>query len=432
MNNFIMLFVELAKNSLTNWRYWLLTAALLLPAAYAYLFQTPQNTASFVEVAALQMAFTFALLSAACQSVLDAFAALHVEHLPATRTFRLTALNRLAVLVVLTPPLYLYLFIVSRPLGLNMLSWEWHAFVWSSMLTVFGWKLAPFSSAAALALLYHVGVKAHVALLVSLLVLLAGSFKQFAKLLNRMLFAVIFYLANRPVTILNPAPLLLTAIPVIILTALLAPPSLRALGGCLDIRLGPLTLEVSMVWDEAKLAVCPAKLAEPDWWVLITLLALCSSAVTFALLPLCLGGLRYIDGKLWPLFYLRGARLDWFAVNLAFNLACALTLYALSFKIIEAVGLGTLKGLLHAVSIALPLVVVIAPSPEEGELNDLYAALIPISVALFFFVNARSLDPLLEIDGRLVLLASSLVSLAIYAAWFKLRVWLEGWEHAPA
>lgn len=270
------------------------------------------------------------------------------------------------------------------------------------------------------------------ALLVSLLVLLAGSFKQFAKLLNRMLFAVIFYLANRPVTILNPAPLLLTAIPVIILTALLAPPSLRALGGCLDIRLGPLTLEVSMVWDEAKLAVCPAKLAEPDWWVLITLLALCSSAVTFALLPLCLGGLRYIDGKLWPLFYLRGARLDWFAVNLAFNLACALTLYALSFKIIEAVGLGTLKGLLHAVSIALPLVVVIAPSPEEGELNDLYAALIPISVALFFFVNARSLDPLLEIDGRLVLLASSLVSLAIYAAWFKLRVWLEGWEHAPA
>lgn len=138
MNDFIMLFVELAKNSLTNWRYWLLTAALLLPAAYAYLFQTPQNTASFVEVAALQMAFTFALLSAACQSVLDAFAALHVEHLPATRTSRLTALNRLAALVVLTPPLYLYLFIVSRSLGLNMLSWEWHAFVWSSMLTVFG------------------------------------------------------------------------------------------------------------------------------------------------------------------------------------------------------------------------------------------------------------------------------------------------------
>jgi hypothetical protein len=84
------------------------------------------------------MAFTFALLSAACQSVLDAFAALHVEHLPATQTSRLTALNRLAALVVLTPPLCLYLFIVSRSLGLNMLSWEWHAFVWSSMLTVFG------------------------------------------------------------------------------------------------------------------------------------------------------------------------------------------------------------------------------------------------------------------------------------------------------
>jgi hypothetical protein len=111
---------------------------------------------------------------------------------------------------------------------------------------------------------------------------------------------------------------------------------------------------------------------------------------------------------------------------LALNVAFSLLLYWLSFKILEVSGIGSFKGLLHAFSIIMLVVVVFAPSLEEEEFTSLAFFLFFFSFFATFLSNLKLSDPFLELNGGLVFLASASLSLIIYVSWFRVRTWLEG------
>jgi hypothetical protein len=350
---------------------------------------------------------------------------LGVDFLPATRSSLFSVLNRLAAIISTAPLLYLLAYFSTRSLGF-LWGWEWHALIWSPLLAALGWRYAPLSSLAVFSVLSHMGLKTHLATIVSVLVFLAGFSRSFFNWFDRKLNVHVLYPVRRPVSIVNPIPLLAMVMPLVLLTAYAVPRSLAILGNCVDIRVSPLSLEFSISWDQEKMAVCPAKLAEPDYYVVTILAALSVYFVTYVLLPLSLAGLRYIDGRLWTLFYLRGSKPTWFIANLALNVAFSFPLYWLSFKILEVSGVGSFKGLLHAFSIIMLIVVAFAPSLEEEEFTSLAFFLFFFSFFATFLSNLKLLDPFLELSGVLVLSASAFLSLIIYVSWFRIRAWLEG------
>lgn len=409
---------------LTPW-FFLLILIISLPAVQMFLANTSSGNVSVAGFNAFSFVLNSVLFSMVCQTVLDAFSILRVNFLPATLSPRFKILSRLAAIITIVPLLYFLAYSSMRSLDF-LWGWEWHALIWSPMLTALSWRYAPLSSFAVFAVLSHMGLKAHLATIASVLTLLSGFSAPFFNWFNERLYVRVFYLLGRPVTIVNPIPLLAMAMPIVLLTAYAVPQSLNALGKCVEIHVSPLSLEFSMVWDREKMAVCPTKLGEPDYYVVTLLAALSVYFVTYVLLPLSLAGLRYVDGRLWILFYLRGSRPVWFIVNLVLNVAFSLSLYWFSFKILEFSGIGSVRGLLHAFSLIMLIVVAFAPSLEEEEFTSLAIFLFFFSFFISFLSNFKLLDPFLELDGALVLLASAVLSLIIYVSWFKVRALLEG------
>ena len=414
----------LLKAIVSSHRYLLLLVAIMI-SVMSMFFSNASNKVSVSGLDAIMLVMNSVFFSIACQTLLDAFTILGVDFLPATRSSLLSVLNRLAAIISTTPLLYLLAYFSTRSLGF-LWGWEWHALIWGPMLTALGWRYAPLSSLAVFAVLSHMALKTHLAIIASVLVFLAGFSRSFFNWLDRKLAVHVLYPLGRPVSIVNPIPLLVMVMPLVFLTAYAVPQSLSVLGNCVDIHVSPLSLEFSISWDQEKMAVCPAKLAEPDYYVVTILAALSVYFVTYVLLPLSLAGLRYIDGRLWTLFYLRGSKLTWFVFNLALNVAFSLLLYWLSFKILEVSGIGSFKGLLHAFSIIMLVVVVSAPSLEEEEFTSLAFFLFFFSFFATFLSNLNLLDPFLELNGGLVFLASVFLSLIIYVSWFRVRAWLEG------
>ncbi|WP_288007020.1 hypothetical protein [Thermofilum sp.] len=405
-------------------KYLLLLIAIMLIPMQTFFFNAP-NKVSVLGLDAIMLVLSSVFFSIACQTLLDAFTILGVDSLPATRSSLFSRLNRLAAVISTAPLLYFLAYCSTRSSDF-LWGWEWHALIWSPLLVTFGWRYAPLSSLAVFAVLSHMGLKAHIATTASVLVFLAGFSRFFFNWFDRKLAVHVLYPMGRPVTIVNPIPLLAMVMPLVLLTAYIVPQSLSVLGNCVDIHVSPLSLEFSISWDQEKMAVCPAKLAEPDYYVVTILAALSVYFVTYVLLPLSLAGLRYIDGRLWTLFYLRGSKLTWFIFNLALNVALSLLLYWFSFKILEVSGIGSFKGLLHAFSIIMLIVVVFAPSLEEEEFTSLAFFLFFFSFFATFLSNLKLLDPFLELNGGLVFLASASLSLIIYVSWFRVRAWLEG------
>lgn len=421
----IRLIALLVKSIVSTPMFLLLILTILLSAVQAFLSNAFSGKVSILCLKAFMLVLHSALFSIVCQTLLDAFSILRVNFLPAALSPRFKMLNRLAAIISTAPLLYLLAYFSTRSLGF-LWGWEWHALIWSPLLTAIGWKYAPLSSLAVFAVLSHMGLKAHIATIASVLVFLAGFSRSFFNWLDRKLTVHVLYPLGRPVTIVNPIPLLAMVMPIVLLMAYAVPLSLSVLGNCVDMHVSPFSLEFSISWDQEKMAVCPAKLAEPDYYVVTILAALSVYFVTYVLLPLSLAGLRYIDGRLWTLFYLRGSKLTWFVFNLALNVAFSLLLYWSSFKILEASGIGSFKGLLHAFSIIMLIVVVFAPSLEEEEFTSLAFFLFFFSFFATFLSNLKLLDPFLELNGGLVFLASASLSLIIYVSWFRVRAWLEG------
>jgi len=420
----IRLIAFLVKSIISAPMFLLLILAILLPAVWAFL-SNASSEVSILGLNAFMLVLHSVFFSIVCQTSLDAFSILRINLLPAALSPRFKMLNRLAAIASTVPLLYFLAYFSTRSLGF-LWGWEWHALIWSPMLSALGWKYAPLSSLAVFAVLSHMALKTHLAIIASVLVFLAGFFSSFSNWFDGKLNVHVLYPLGRPVSIVNPIPLLAMVMPLVFLTAYAVPQSLSILGNCVDIHVSPLSLEFSISWDQEKMAVCPVKLAEPDYYVVTILAALSVYFVTYVLLPLSLAGLRYIDGRLWALFYLRGSRPAWFIVNLALNVAFSFSLYWLSFKILEVSGVGSFKGLLHAFSIIMLIVVVFAPSLEDEEFTSLAFFLFFFSFFATFLSNLKLLDPFLELNGSLVFLVSAFLSLIIYVSWFRVRAWLEG------
>jgi len=421
----IRLIAFLVKSIVSTPMFLLLILTILLSAVQAFLSNASSGKVSILGLNAFMLVLHSAFFSIVCQTLLDAFSILRVNFLPAALSPRFKMLNRVAAITSTIPLLYLLAYFSTRSLGF-LWGWEWHALIWSPLLAALGWRYAPLSSLAVFSVLSHMGLKTHLATIASVLVFLAGFSRPFFNWFDRKLNVHVLYPVRRPVSIANPIPLLAMVMPLVLLTAYAVPRSLAILGNCVNIRVSPLSLEFSISWDQEKMAVCPAKLAEPDYYVVTILAALSVYFVTYVLLPLSLAGLRYIDGRLWTLFYLRGSKPTWFIANLALNVAFSLPLYWLSFKILEVSGVGSFKGLPHAFSIIMLIVVAFAPSLEEEEFTSLAFFLFFFSFFATFLSNLKLLDPFLELSGVLVLSASAFLSLIIYVSWFRIRAWLEG------
>lgn len=261
------------------------------------------------------------------------------------------------------------------------------------MVATFGLKFALPSSIVFLVLLLHLGVKLRIALLLSTIIIFTSTLKPLSELMNKLLSVKVFYLAKTPVIILSPLFIISVTFPTVIAIVTLAPLTLEEMGICVKVFATPLSLRLSILWNETQVIMCPARIAKPDFWIALTLLGMEIVILSFIILPLSLAGLRYVDGKLWPLFYLKGPKLKWFAVQLAFNAAYALTIYFASFKALEITGIATSQGILHTFSIILPIIVLIAPPIDEKGIMQLQAILIPLSPYFFLSSFIMSLKP---------------------------------------